>query len=496
MSNSKEILDFIPSRDLCSIRPRLELDVPSVVASLDRIATSLGVSEEGILLHQEPILLHHHPLVPSGSDGFREEEEGQGSDSSEEDFEVRFVKGWLTRLLMRSSELCQDDHRLMDRAAELLAICAGQMACGGGSIQSHRFSKPELLDRVSVKIRDSALVNDSLGSRTWGAAPILCQMILPLDREVSDSSLSSPPFPRRVLELGAGTGLVGLALADHLRRLLLEMDGKEDRIGSQRCEVVLTDFHPNVLENLSFNVSINGWDHRSSSPRSGAELGGVEVKVRTLDWQEIHLRRLSQRKGTRSKELEEERKYISTAQTLPSDLVDGSKGEKQHEDKKEEDARTWRLPLVPEGKGGAEEDGRFDMIIAADCIYDTSHPSWIRSVAEAFLSRPRGGHLVEDDDRFPPTLHMIVPLRPTHTKELESIYQVFSKAGGGEGGSDEDSSNDVSSSSSSELRLEIQKEVDLVGYDNFGSPGIRLAGQVDNGSRRGNKNVYRWFVIR
>lgn len=67
----------------------------------------------------------------------------------------------------------------------------------------------------------------------------------------------------RVLELGAGTGLVGLAIAH-----LLRLRGVDS-------EVLLSDFHPTILKNLQGNVEAN------FSESSG---GPVHVQSVPLDW--------------------------------------------------------------------------------------------------------------------------------------------------------------------------------------------------------------------
>jgi predicted nicotinamide N-methyase len=77
----------------------------------------------------------------------------------------------------------------------------------------------------------------------------------------------APTF--RVLEIGSGTGLVGLAAAVVLARLL------EESASVHRVELILSDFHPDVLANLAHNVDANGALFRD--PR-------LEVRVEALDW--------------------------------------------------------------------------------------------------------------------------------------------------------------------------------------------------------------------
>jgi hypothetical protein len=80
---------------------------------------------------------------------------------------------------------------------------------------------------------------------------------------------SSSPSTRRVsvLEFGSGTGLVGLVAARVLARQSISAD------------VVLTDFHPLVLDNLKGNVSAN---------LEGLEDASVDVGVRELDWEAVY----------------------------------------------------------------------------------------------------------------------------------------------------------------------------------------------------------------
>lgn len=77
--------------------------------------------------------------------------------------------------------------------------------------------------------------------------------------------------PFRVLELGAGTGLVSLSVAKILGRLERDVDDV----------VVATDYHEAVLDNLRRNVKDNQLDVASlDSP--------VVVQVEPLDWSTLH----------------------------------------------------------------------------------------------------------------------------------------------------------------------------------------------------------------
>ena len=97
---------------------------------------------------------------------------------------------------------------------------------------------------VDIVLHEPALTEDNLGFKTWASSYMLAKRLCVL----------APVLPpaARVLELGAGTGLVGLAAAAVLR-----------------APVTLTDL-PDIVPNLRRNVALN------------SALGGVVAEV--LDW--------------------------------------------------------------------------------------------------------------------------------------------------------------------------------------------------------------------
>ncbi|KAI5785868.1 putative methyltransferase-domain-containing protein [Geopyxis carbonaria] len=109
--------------------------------------------------------------------------------------------------------------------------------------------EPELED-VLITLHEPSLTADNLGLKTWGSAYALARILhaLPL----------SLPAGTRALELGAGTGLVGLAAACVIPELR---------------SVLLTDL-PEIVPNLARNVAAN------ETPE------GVEVGAEVLDWAE------------------------------------------------------------------------------------------------------------------------------------------------------------------------------------------------------------------
>ncbi|KAI8077484.1 putative methyltransferase-domain-containing protein [Thamnidium elegans] len=129
------------------------------------------------------------------------------------------AKGYAGGLLLKiiSTEILfnddKDDER-MERASRLLA---------------HMSGRGELL----VPLHEPCYVGNDLGFKTWGAAPMMAKKLL---QEKIISNLNSSV----VLELGTGTGMVGL-ICDHLGA----------------AEIHVTDYHPRVLENVAYNVELN-----------------------------------------------------------------------------------------------------------------------------------------------------------------------------------------------------------------------------------------------
>lgn len=231
---------------------------------------------------------------------------------------------------------------------------------------------------VQVSIRDGTLVDDALGARTWGAAPLLAAELL-----------SRPACPLRVLELGAGTGLVGLALAAR--------SASQKKRGSG-ASVVLTDHHPTVLANLEHNTTLFLSEHEGS---------GVEVQTLPLDWYRVYAASsgIGMSAGATS--------WTTTAQTLPGTpgLPTGS-----------DSLPTPPTPASAPAPGVSPmalslPPGAFDTLIAADCVYDPAHPVWIKAVAHRFLSRAANARL-----------HVTSPLRNTHRAEIEALLAAFPRS--------------------------------------------------------------------
>ena len=125
-------------------------------------------------------------------------------------------------------------------------------------------SHSDALD-VRIQVTDLPLDNQdhaSVGAQTWGSGCLLADMIAQFPAQFGLDPLDIKPI--RILELGAGTGLVGLVVA----KMLQSCD--------RQAEVVMSDFHPSVLQNLAENISSNFPSHGPDRPLS--------ISSHFLDW--------------------------------------------------------------------------------------------------------------------------------------------------------------------------------------------------------------------
>ncbi|KAJ6607584.1 putative methyltransferase-domain-containing protein [Mycena sp. CBHHK59/15] len=185
-------------------------------------------------------------------------------------FERAYTIRWLTGLLayVEISEPGADQASaasskdiVIQEAAALLANCAGT---AGAGVVSRLLTFPSGLGPIRICLTDLPLENRdfaSVGAQTWGGACVLAEIIAACP---ADFGLLEPQKPLRVLELGSGTGLVGLAF------------GKvaQQRGHGRVVTVISTDFYPTVLQNLAANITAN----------FPSQDGSVSISSHFLDW--------------------------------------------------------------------------------------------------------------------------------------------------------------------------------------------------------------------
>ncbi|KAH9944960.1 putative methyltransferase-domain-containing protein [Epithele typhae] len=196
-------------------------------------------------------------------------------------FERAYAVRWLTRLVTRTALLEDADadedapaaennaDALVRAATALLAACAGTSAARTLT-RTYVFAAPsaDASHDVRVLLTDVPIATDgeapTVGTQTWGSACLLAEMVV---EDPARFGLGGRSGEVRVLELGAGTGLVSLALAKHL--------AQTHRESAAKTSIVASDYHPAVLENLDRNIEAN-FPHGTPST--------VSLAAHRLDW--------------------------------------------------------------------------------------------------------------------------------------------------------------------------------------------------------------------
>ncbi|KAH9809906.1 hypothetical protein DFH28DRAFT_987356 [Melampsora americana] len=243
---------------------------------------------------------------------------------------------------------------------------------------------------IEIMMREDIMSYAAIGCQTWNSAPLLCRRIASdplkffphLTSAQSPHSVSTPvnlqldsppsiPSPSRrslkILELGAGTGLVGITTACVLARFL---QSKSGAISPIDIELILTDYHPKVLLNLNHNLTSNAEGYVLPETCEST----LSVRIEELDWRELGGSSLAQNGYQNAFDV-----------ILGSDLV----YEPQH--------ATWASEAV-------------QFFLKSNPIHDpTSNQP--QPPSDCSLSRP--------------TFHLLLPLRPTFALESQAVHNAF-----------------------------------------------------------------------
>ncbi|KAL7416083.1 hypothetical protein BDY24DRAFT_348607 [Mrakia frigida] len=303
-----------------------------------------------------------------------------------DEFEHNASRDWLVSVVKKGSDWMaevdedspemEERENVIDKAASTLAVWSGTSAAGA------LLRTIPLPQEIVLTINDAAYSShsrDSVGVQTWGSSILFARRIAQSPSSFSlltttHESYHPTSTPQRILELGAGTGVLSLTMAS-----LPDLP--------PRTLLVATDYNPLVMDNLRKNVLLN-------FPEDSLEVGEDEeekgVKVYPLDWLAFH----------------------DSGEGVDVRSV-GRDGIRYKEDvgvKKEE--------LI----GEKPFNERFDVIFGADIVYEAHHAPWIHSTVSQFLRLP------SPSLTFEPSFHLFVPLRPTHQAEIVSIEATFPAA--------------------------------------------------------------------
>lgn len=196
-----------------------------------------------------------------------------GQDSELDDlrsdaFERAYAMRWLTALVSQAEAWSHQEgaEDILQDAASLLAICSGTAAAGVIVREFVFATNHERRATLRVSLTDVPLDNQdygSVGAQTWGGACVLAEDISEYPGRFG--FLNHKPGGLRVLELGAGTGLVSLVVG----KLFESLTDKPS------ITIVATDYYPSVLTNLESNV-------RSNFPSEASN--HIHISTHPLDW--------------------------------------------------------------------------------------------------------------------------------------------------------------------------------------------------------------------
>jgi len=192
------------------------------------------------------------------------------SDTFEREFAIRWLTGFTARsdIWVYSVDTdAESDARanLVDDAASVLAAFAGE---DEEQPLTRQFTFAlDAGDAVEVELNDAPLLSEdhtSVGLQSWGSSILLAELICAAPDVFGVTVSKNAP---RVLELGAGTGLLSIVAAKVLQRSSLTH--------LPLPTIIATDYHPSVLVNLQSNVNANF--STSDDP--------IPIIVHPLDWQ-------------------------------------------------------------------------------------------------------------------------------------------------------------------------------------------------------------------
>lgn len=143
-----------------------------------------------------------------------------------------------------------------DKKDEILKIASVRISENLGRTAIHDFTRKIKLkidseSNLDINLFEPSLTSDNLGLKTWGSSLVLSERILKDSNKYLYGS---------ILELGSGTGLVGIAIGKIIS--LYKNENFQD--------IMMTDL-PEIIDNLNKNIDINNVDK-------------LKVKAEILDW--------------------------------------------------------------------------------------------------------------------------------------------------------------------------------------------------------------------
>ncbi|KAF8799865.1 hypothetical protein BYT27DRAFT_7342761 [Phlegmacium glaucopus] len=249
----------LSARILFEAKDHLFILAVLIVGGIDAELTSSFLFPQGT----SHVPYTNNPSVPDSGYASAEEDEVEtecfsvGSESSfyednESDTESDLLRATLSSILSPSNERSS----ILDQAITLLSTFTNGDE-GTEVALTRTFSFPltttsstlKKKNEIQVELNDTPLLKEghtSVGLQSWGSSVLLAERIC---LQPSLFSLTLPidtdGRPLRILELGAGTGMHSIVAAKILQSC------------NPAPQIIATDYHPEVLDNLAKNVATN-----------------------------------------------------------------------------------------------------------------------------------------------------------------------------------------------------------------------------------------------
>jgi protein-lysine N-methyltransferase EEF2KMT len=202
-------------------------------------------------------------LMISGSDPYTVDVDILRSDTFEREFSIKWLTGFIGRadiwLANAPSDPADNEGaraNVIDEAASLLSAFAGDLLEPESAL-TRTFSFPCDSGYLKVQLNDAPLsITDhtSVGLQSWASSIVLAERLCKDPNAFFGLDADRPGL--RILELGAGTGMLSIVASKLL----------------PAAAIIATDYHLDVLSNLSSNIATNA--PSSLSP----------ISMHTLDW--------------------------------------------------------------------------------------------------------------------------------------------------------------------------------------------------------------------
>lgn len=203
----------------------------------------------------------------------------------------------------------------------------------------------------------------------------------------------------RMLELGAGTGLLSMLCHDILNKRKMVLLNDSPGSASRSAEIIATDYHPLVLDNMRKCIDLNFPDDTlldletsNIVPTQDYPVAGLGVMP--LDWMTFpqqaegyHRSMMSRNGSSNGANTPESGQAAQQISPYAADSIWKPADADENQD-------TGGLDLI-----NSHLVSPFDMILAADCVYDTAHAGMIRDCVKWSLRLPEvdsSGNVVRD----------------------------------------------------------------------------------------------------